>query len=400
MTKLAAKLLAEVEVSASASNQHELNAGTLRKALGFQETPVVGELELNFLTADGETPVGETARYTLYNARAGQPRAPEYRLYYSSDLLQDSALPGDILFIARADESDALKALVVRPGTSLGQSMLAVLNNAHLPLYRRFRSLATLVSGADLEHLLHASSDTARVPDAGVIVEACDPEVVAAVLQTGALPLTDAMADLAHRVGRKLGAASLDPDTELCWHLEIETALFSYLENRLGQAALDALAAGGRIAFEDATALIMSQLQSRRSRRGLSLQHHFRKLLEGRNIPFTAQCKTERGETPDFVFPGCAQYADPLFPAERLRMVAAKSTIKERWGQILKEADRIPSKFVLTLDGKMTDSVIARMTENQLVVHLPRQLVEVHYAGREGATHLRTVSQLVDSLVS
>lgn len=52
----------------------------------------------------------------------------------------------------------------------------------------------------------------------------------------------------------------------------------------------------------------------------------------------------EGGKRPDFLFPTQVAYEDPAFPANRLRMLAAKTTCKDRWRQVLNEANRITTK--------------------------------------------------------
>ena len=125
--RLAAKLIAAVEISASASHQHEFNAGQLRVALGLPKDRTEGELEIVYAGADGEDSAGESCGYTLYDSRAGKPRSAEYRLYFDSTELQSNAAPGDILIVVRPDESLNLKALIVPQGSGTGKAVAAML---------------------------------------------------------------------------------------------------------------------------------------------------------------------------------------------------------------------------------------------------------------------------------
>ncbi|WP_269208154.1 type II restriction endonuclease [Sphingopyxis sp. MC1] len=77
---------------------------------------------------------------------------------------------------------------------------------------------------------------------------------------------------------------------------------------------------------------------------------------------------------PDFLFPSQAAYRDPAFPAERLRMLAAKTTLKERWGQVLREADRIPVKHILTLQEGVSESDFREITGAGIVLVVPQAL--------------------------
>lgn len=94
-------------------------------------------------------------------------------------------------------------------------------------------------------------------------------------------------------------------------------------------------------------------LQRRKSRAGRSLELHAReifmeeKLVEGTD--FSHQPESEPGKSPDFLFPSEAAYKDMHFPPEKLRMLAVKTTMKDRWRQILNEANRVEQKHLLTL---------------------------------------------------
>jgi hypothetical protein len=395
---LAAKLLAAVEVSASASHQHEFNAGLLRVALDLPKEKTSGELEIIYAGTDGEDPSGEMCGYTLYDSREGKPRSAEYRLYFNSTELQSNAAPGDILIIVRADDGTNLKALVLPQESGPGRAIAAMLRVEGIEIEDRFREITTVVRKMDLGELLLSTAKDETVLNASSFIAAADPALIARALAAGGLPSTRAMADEAGRIVRSLRAGELTPDDQIHLSLEAETALFQHIEERVGQKWLDDLAAAGRISFSDAATLVMRQLQSRKSRRGQSLQNHFRSVLDVHEIPYGAQCKTERGEKPDFIVPGCTQYADPSFADRSLRMVACKSKVRERWRQILEEADRIPEKYLLTLDPALTDDTVTKMLGTQLAVFLPRQVIDTHYTGRKIVPDLATVSKLVEKL--
>lgn len=119
-------------------------------------------------------------------------------------------------------------------------------------------------------------------------------------------------------------------------------------------------------------------LQRRKKRSGRSLELHVRAILleesfvEG--LDFSHDLPSDRRLRPDFLFPSQAAYRDPSFPAERLRMLAAKTTLKERWGQVLREADRIPTKHVLTLQEGVSESDYRELTNAGIVLVVPQAL--------------------------
>ena len=85
----------------------------------------------------------------------------------------------------------------------------------------------------------------------------------------------------------------------------------------------------------------------RKSRAGFALGHHVEALLELHGIAHKREATTEKRNGPDFLFPDEARYHDPSWPAERLLMLGVKTSCKDRWRQVLNEADRIPTKLVL-----------------------------------------------------
>ncbi|MFL6751995.1 MAG: type II restriction endonuclease [Sphingomicrobium sp.] len=86
---------------------------------------------------------------------------------------------------------------------------------------------------------------------------------------------------------------------------------------------------------------------------------------------FEAQAVTERGNRADFLFPGSAEYHDETFPPERLTILAAKSTCKDRWRQVLPEAQRIWSKHLATLEPAISSSQTEQMQAERVQLVIP-----------------------------
>src|SRR5262249_44050208 len=138
--------------------------------------------------------------------------------------------------------------------------------------------------------------------------------------------------------------------------------------------------------------------QSAKSRRGTSLMIHFGHLLTSHGIPFTAECNTGRPPPADFMIPSCAKYMDPTYPDGRLRLVSAKSTVKERWTEIVPEASRIEEKYLLTLDKGLTDSVIRAMRFDRVRAFLPSGFIAEAYDHRSTRALLGTIAELLEEL--
>jgi hypothetical protein len=55
-------------------------------------------------------------------------------------------------------------------------------------------------------------------------------------------------------------------------------------------------------------------------------------------------------------------------------MLGVKSTCKDRWRQVLAEADRIPSKHLFTLEPAVSDNQTAEMQAKALQLVIPEAL--------------------------
>ena len=107
---------------------------------------------------------------------------------------------------------------------------------------------------------------------------------------------------------------------------------------------------------------------------GLSLQHHLTALFIASKLRFSAQARTEGKNRPDFLFPGEAEYHDEIFNAEHLVMLGAKSTLKERWRQILVEANRIQRKHLCTLEPGISRDQTEEMHRHEVTLVIPKSL--------------------------
>jgi hypothetical protein len=396
--KLAVKRLSAVEIDPKLSHQHEFHAGRVRTALGFGDEKVSGVLKLHVHRRDGTLIVDDGA-FTLYDARELTPGRSEWHLYYASKLLPRLVAPGDLLVLFRPDETNNLAGIVAAAGTAVEGQLL---------------DLTALDPDADLGQFLIVEPGQPQIADAigatqtlfaddelGPAVEGLRLTGARGIVElatvSGRIPGTIDMARAAEELLGDTATQLVDADRYLVDVLQVETDLFFEIEKAVHETRLRAILEDGG-AVPEVLNWAMGVHQARRSRRGQSLQLHFARLLDARRIPYTAQCGTEAGETPDFVMPGCTQYHAGAFPDGQLRMVACKSTSKERWRQVLNEAERIPRKFLLTLDPALTAATIDQMLAADLVPYIPEPIISAAYRGNPGQDHLTTVRNLLDEL--
>jgi hypothetical protein len=121
-------------------------------------------------------------------------------------------------------------------------------------------------------------------------------------------------------------------------------------------------------------------LQRRKARAGRSLELHLRHIFqeegfrEGMHFVHGAESDPGSRKMPDFLFPSREAYLDPSFPVRRLRMLAVKTTCKDRWRQILNEADRIAVKHLLTLQEGISESQFREMKQAGIRLVVPQPL--------------------------
>lgn len=118
-------------------------------------------------------------------------------------------------------------------------------------------------------------------------------------------------------------------------------------------------------------------LNRRKSRAGKSLEHHLATLFNGNNLKFTAQAVTEGNKRPDFIFPSEMAYHDRSFPPDKLILLAAKTTCKDRWRQVLNEADRLRTKqkFLCTLQQGISSAQLKEMKAENVVLVVPTDYI-------------------------
>jgi len=391
---IAVKRLAEVEVRSECSNQHEFNAGALRKALGVTEPLVKGKATFLAYTDDSAEPIIEECRFTLYDARANHPTRSEYRMYYSSGRLPLLAMPGDLIVLWRRAQKHLI-GIVAAKGSRVEARLQLVLKLGNKALERFIRP-STSPSREVQADLFEIIVPTERRETNFRYAFKNHPLVKSAVAERR-IPSGAVMAAAAQRMAGDSAGSVNDPDLFLYTAMAIETDLFNEMEQSLGTLQLQAIFAKKTPSLAQVLSLAMRMQQARKSRRGQSLEYHFGELLRDRKVPHTAQCRTEPGEVPDFVIPGQTEYHDPHFPEERLRMVACKSTVRDRWRQVLNEARRIREKYLLTVDPHIPFATVEAMRRAGLRIFIPRQVISEHY-GAAFADKVFPVAHLLGSL--
>lgn len=156
----------------------------------------------------------------------------------------------------------------------------------------------------------------------------------------------------------------------------------------------------GFSSIESFVSLAQSILQSRKSRAGNSLEFHTRDILKEEKFEaekdFSFRPVVEGNKRPDFIFPSVSAYKNKGFPDKKLRMLAVKTTCKDRWRQVLKEASRIKKKHLLTEQQGMSDNQFKEIVDEKIQLVVPESMHKSY--SKEIRPHLMTLESFFAEL--
>ena len=167
-------------------------------------------------------------------------------------------------------------------------------------------------------------------------------------------------------------ALSARPDDTLLGWIDTEFRLFRFMEERV-YGDLVSRPFGSVEAFVQAANEVLNR---RKSRAGKSLEHHLTDIFTRNGLLFEEQAVTEDNKKPDFLFPDGRCYHNLLFPADDLTVLGAKTTCKDRWRQVLTEADRVEGKFLFTLQQGISRNQLKEMADSRLTLVVPRRYID------------------------
>ena len=199
-------------------------------------------------------------------------------------------------------------------------------------------------------------------------------------------PLSEEMAAAARRIQNVAynhqEYVQTNPDKKIIEWTNTEYALFRAIErDRYGDAI--------RSGFESVDAFVEmanTVLNRRKSRAGRSLEHHLAAIFDGNGIEYSAQGVTEGNKRPDFIFPSQEAYHNAAFPTDKLLTLAAKTTCKDRWRQVINEADRLRSfpKYLCTLQQGISPAQMDEMQAENVILVVPKPYIASYPADRQG----------------
>jgi EcoRII C terminal/Restriction endonuclease EcoRII, N-terminal len=182
------------------------------------------------------------------------------------------------------------------------------------------------------------------------------------------------------------------PDNQILNFLGCEFELFKAIENsRYGERIKTPFAS-----VEELIEFSNTILNRRKSRAGKSLEHHLAEVFTANRLRFETQAVIDGNKKPDFIFPGSKEYQNFLFSADNLVFLGAKTTCKDRWRQILNEAERIPQKHLFTLQQGISSNQLKEMVNERVTLVVPKPYIPsfpIEY--RDKILSLHTFIQMV-----
>ncbi len=157
------------------------------------------------------------------------------------------------------------------------------------------------------------------------------------------------------------------PDNEILKWISTEFDLFKFIENdRYGEIIKTPFPT-----VEDLIKTANTILNRRKSRAGKSLEHHLAEVFNIWNLSYTPQPITETKKKPDFIFPNINTYYTEKTGSSKLVFLGAKTTCKDRWRQIVGEADKIPHKHLFTLQQGISSNQLKEMKLSRVTLVVP-----------------------------
>lgn len=373
------KQLSVVETTPSQSHQHEFNSSAaLRGLLGSDDRK---KIPTRFIWLNEEQEgIADDGFLSWYDSRRRHPTRSEYRLYYPSNEVSSLMKVGDTFFLALRRNGSAM--VIVTP--------------AHSTIQNQLMWLFGIAQQPDLAFAVKeiATDERAEVDFAAryildeLGIELLEPEAdrLDTLLEQFGLqfPGTRVFSELA-RNSIKDAAPIEAPDATLLAWMEREEQLFRRLERLIVAERLGSGFMPSGVADVDGFLSFSLSVQNRRkSRAGQALENHLEALFSANKIRFARGAETENRNKPDFLFPGQDEYRDPKFPASLLTMLGSKSTLKDRWRQVLSEAARIDHKHLLTLEPGISQNQTDEMQAKRLQLVLPERLHETYNDRQRG----------------
>ena len=374
-----------------------VTVNNIKRAWGFLlgniDYPVDWQYIREYNRIIGEGRVRDAGRLREYDARRNNPnRSAEWRLYYKDCEPIRMARPGDLMCFGMLRDNRLLIIIAQHDSTAEAQAKWLFGIDDEQEGAFRFHD--------NTERELDAFG--AQIFEAlGINVEVRDDTYLPEMIGRWGyrFPSNEEFAAFSQSSLTDVDPTHDDPDDVVIEYYDRSYLLFKLYERAVIQHDYDAapFVSDGVIDVDSFTSFYTSVRNRRMSRAGKVLEIHIAHILDARGIEYEAQAKTENGKKPDFLFPSQAAYEDPAFPEEQLRMLASKTSIKDRFRQVADEANRIRDKHLFTLTpGDVTHPKLAQLDELHIHLVMPKVVKESYDDLIQGET--MTFSRFIEEI--
>lgn len=365
---VAFKRLKPVDADPKSSNQHEV--GTTKEMRRFLGEELI-KFEGQFLYIEDEnSTISADGALTHYDSRKGKPRSAEWRLYYQSNFVTEVMQAGDTLFLAKKPDG-SLMFIVASQGSTIEAQLIWLFGFDDEPTLR-FEAKTFHASDNDLDFATRLILD-----EIGIELAEVDTELIDRLVEPFGIefPTTKVFSKAARdSLGNISRFGSVDIAL-LSW-MEREEEMFRRMEKKILrkrlQKGFDPNDVDGFIGFS------LSVQNRRKSRAGYAFGNHIAAIFDELKIEYKAEARTEKKAGPDFLFPSEQAYHDAAFPNENLKMLGAKTSLKDRWRQVLREADRIWPKHLITMQPAISENQTAEMIKERLRLVVPQPIHQTY----------------------
>ena len=373
---IAVKTLSAVEADPIISNQHEFNGVTpLKKIFGLKKQKFPARFI--YLNDNDDDPPTDDGFLTWYDSRENHPTRTEHRMYFPTTAVSVCASAGDTLFIGLKPDNTIL-AIIAENGSTIANQVrwLFGTTNENHPGFSIREELES-----EQDRIAFASRFI--LEQLGIEIEENAETYLEDMLHRfgGGFPKTKDFSSYARSTLNDISPLD-NPDAVLMSWMEREEILFRTLEKHIIGEQLISGPLFTREEFNGKQSVDVDgflhyslSIQNRRkSRVGQAFENHVEQLFINRNIRFDRAKITENNSKPDFIFPGIAEYHDRFFDVSLLTMLGVKSTLKDRWRQVLVEAEKITCKHLLTLQAAISENQTNEMQTHQLQLVVPNAI--------------------------
>jgi len=302
--------------------------------------------------------------FTWYDVRESNPnRSPEFRLYFSDNEVVPNAQVNDLVILCKTVDEE-LTVIVAAQGSTSEKQLLFLfgieegVNNRFI--VKDFRS--------DYSEIGFAAKYILESIGVEFTIESESDYLSMMVEKFGlAFPSTASFSAFARSTVKKVSILD-DPDEALIAWWVREGELLRVFERAIVGEKIN-------VGFgDDVDAFLqfaLGVINRRKSRAGHSFENHLQNIFDAFKLSYTKGAKTERNNRPDFIFPSINCYHDETFQVSKLCMLGVKTTAKDRWRQILSEADKIHNKHLITLEPAISINQTEEMIAQNLKLIIP-----------------------------